>query len=97
MNGKLYLNESKEPVAILDSVEIVRMNDNHQDSPERIFYRTKRLNPGKKMSELYRDVVMRLELEDGRSANVLIQHSSLSGDGEFVGVLRVVDQIAAKE
>ncbi len=91
MNGKLYRKDKKDAVAILDNVQLVVMNDNHENFPERIFYRTKRLSEGKKMVELFRDEPMRLELEDGRSCHIVIQDSSLSADGQFVGVLRVLD------
>ena len=47
------------------------------------------------MVELFRDEKMTLELNDGRSCNVLMQHTCIDAKGEFVGVLRVLDEIAA--
>jgi hypothetical protein len=42
------------------------------------------------MLELHRDEKMTLKLEDGRVANVLLQHASLDMKGQHVGVLRVL-------
>ncbi len=97
MNGKLYVVGKKDPVAVLDSVEIVSLNDNHENSPERIFYRTSRLSAGKKQVELYRTDSMKLELEDGRSCQVIMQHTSLDAEGAFVGVLRILDELKSSE
>lgn len=96
MKAMLYLPDKSDPVAVLDSVDIVQMNDNHKLSPERIFFRTRRLNAGKTVAELYRDAKMTLKLDDGRTCNVLIQHSSLDAKGEAVGVLRVLDRLDAE-
>jgi hypothetical protein len=42
------------------------------------------------MVEMERDSKMTLKLEDGRTCNVLLQHSSLDSKGNAVGVLRVL-------
>jgi hypothetical protein len=67
------------------------MNDNHKASPTRITYKSNKFNAGKTMLELHRDEKMTLKLEDGRNANVLVQHTSLDMKGNAVGVLRVLD------
>ncbi len=86
----LYLNGKKDPVAVLDEVKIVEMNDNHTAAPYRITYKSSSLNSGKTMLELHRDEKMDLKLDDGRSCAVLLQHSSLDMDGNAVGVMRVM-------
>lgn len=96
MKAMLYLPNKSNPIAVLDSVDIVQMNDNHKAAPERVFFRTRRLSAGKAMVELHRDTKMTLKLDDGRTCNVLIQHSSLDSKGETVGVLRVLDQLGAE-
>jgi hypothetical protein len=91
MKAMLYMPDKKDPVAVFDHVEIVKMNDNHKLAPSRIFFRTRRLNAGKIMVELHRHTKMTLKLDDGRTCSVLIQHSSLDSKGESVGVLRVLE------
>ncbi|MCB0146716.1 MAG: hypothetical protein KDE01_03610, partial [Caldilineaceae bacterium] len=89
MKAMLYLSGKEEPVAVFDEVTIVTMNDNHKVSPARISYKSKQLSSGKAMVELYRHEKMRLQLEDGQEAEVLLTHSSLDMEGNAVGVLRV--------
>ncbi len=96
MKAMLYLPDQSDPVAVLDHVEIVQLNDNHKLAPERIFYRSQRLSAGKAMAELHRDAKMTLTLDDGRTCSVLLQHSSLDSKGESVGVLRVLDGLDAE-
>jgi hypothetical protein len=91
MKAMLYMPEIEKPVALLESVQVVRMNDNHKAAPYRIFYKSSRLNAGPTMVELHRDVKMALKLEDGRSCSVLLQHSSIDSKGNAVGVFRVLD------
>jgi hypothetical protein len=86
----LYMKGRNDPVSVLDEVEIVQMNDNHQDAPYRVLYTTARFNASNTMLELHRDERMTLKLEDGRVANVLVQHASLDMKGRHVGVLRVL-------
>lgn len=93
MNAMLYLPGKDEPIAVLDHVDVVRMNDNHKLSPERVFFRTRRFGSGKKMIELFRDAKFTLKLSDGRTCDVLVQHSSLDSKGQAVGVLRVLDTL----
>jgi len=95
MKATLYMPDKKDPVAVLDEVQIVKMNDNHLQSPYRINYKSSQLNNGRVMLELYRDRKLTMRLEDGREANVLLQHSSLDSKGNAVGVLRVVGELAA--
>lgn len=90
MKATLYMQDKKEPVAVLDEVTIVKMNDNHSKSPVRISFSTARLNAGRTMLELHRDEKLVLRLDDGREADVLLQHSSLDTKGKAVGVLRVL-------
>ncbi|RIK52149.1 MAG: hypothetical protein DCC57_10210 [Chloroflexi bacterium] len=90
MKAMLYMPGQEEPVSVFDKVEIVKMNDNHAGSPYRITYYSTRLNAGKTMVELNRDVKMVLKLEDGRSVDVLLQHSSMDTQGKAIGVLRVL-------
>lgn len=91
MKAMLYMPNKQEPVAVFDEVQIVKMNDNHAAFPYRITYNTAKLNAGKTMVELHRDVKMTLKLEDGRTCHVLLQHSSMDSKGRAVGVLRVLD------
>jgi hypothetical protein len=90
MKAMLYMPNKPDPVAIFEEVEIVHMNQNNHDSPYRITYKSPRLNAGKTMVEMERDSKMTLKLEDGRTCNVLLQHSSLDSKGNAVGVLRVL-------
>ena len=90
MKAMLYMQSKKDPVAVLDEVNIVKMNDNHSQSPYRISFSTAPLNAGRTMLELHRDQKMLLRLDDGREANVLLQHTSLDSKGNAVGVLHVL-------
>jgi hypothetical protein len=90
MKAMLYMPNKPDPVAIFDEVEIVHMNQSNHDFPYRITYKSQRLNAGKTMVEMQRDSKMTLKLEDGRTCNVLLQHSSLDSKGNAVGVLRVL-------
>jgi hypothetical protein len=94
MKAMLYMPDKSEPVAVLDQVAVVKMNDNHQVAPYRITYSTARLNAGKTMVELHRDTKMVLKLDDGRSCRVLLQHNSLDSKGNAVGVFRVLDGLS---
>ncbi|HRW06826.1 MAG: hypothetical protein KDE47_16875 [Caldilineaceae bacterium] len=95
MKATLYMTGKTDPVAVLDEVQVVEMNDNHREAPFRVNFKSKQLNSGKTMIELYRDTKMRLRLDDGREANVLLQHSSLDSKGNAVGVLRVLGAMSA--
>ena len=95
MKATMYLPGNDDAVSVFDEVTIVEMNDNHRLSPIRITYKTKELNASKTMVELHRDSKMHLKLEDGREADVLLQHSSLDMEGNAVGVLRVLGDIQA--
>ena len=90
MKAMMYMMDNDDPVAVFDEVTITEMNDNHAQSPYRIMYKSRKLNASKVMLELHRDVQMTLKLDDGRRANVLLQHSSLDMEGNAVGVLRVL-------
>ncbi len=91
MKATLYMQGKNDPVAIFDEVNVIQMNDNHKVSPLRITYKSQRLNAGKTMVEMHSDTKMTLKLEDGRNANVILQHSSLDQQGNAVGVLLVLD------
>lgn len=95
MKATLYMTGKQDPVAVLDEVQVVEMNDNHSAAPFRITFTTKQLNAGKTMIEMHRDSKMRLRLDDGREASVLLQHSSLDSKGNAVGVLRVLGAMSA--
>jgi hypothetical protein len=90
----LYLPNKQEPVAVLDEVKIVKMNDNHAAFPYRVTYLASRLNAGRTMVELQRDSKMVLKLDDGRTCNVVLQHASMDATGKAAGVLRVLDGLA---
>ncbi|RIK39940.1 MAG: hypothetical protein DCC55_16570 [Chloroflexi bacterium] len=94
MKAMLYMAGRQEPVAVFDEVNIVTMNDNHKAAPFRVLYKTRRLNASKTMLELHRDTKMLLKLEDGREANVILQHNSLDMQGNAVGILRVLGELA---
>ncbi|MEZ4708853.1 MAG: hypothetical protein R3A44_16715 [Caldilineaceae bacterium] len=94
MKAMLYMSGAKDPVGVFDEVNIVTMNDNHKAAPQRIMYKTQRLNVTKKMLELFRDEKMSLKLEDGRSCAVLLQHNSIDMAGNAVGVLRVLGELS---
>ena len=95
MKATLFLNNKETPVAELDEVTVVAMNDNHKQDPLRITYKSYKLNSSKTMIELHRDEKMVLKLEDGRSGSVLLQHTSLDMEGNAVGVLRVLGDLSA--
>ncbi|MEZ4657581.1 MAG: hypothetical protein R2911_08420 [Caldilineaceae bacterium] len=94
MKAMLYMSGAKDPVGVFDEVNIVTMNDNHKAAPQRITYKTQRLNVTKKMLELFRDEKMSLKLEDGRTCAVLLQHNSMDMQGNAVGVLRVLGDLS---
>lgn len=94
MKAMLFLAGKDDPAAVLDEVKLIQLNDNHKVSPLRISFKSSKLNAGKMMTELHRHEKMQLRLEDGRSADVLLQHSSLDMQGNAVGVLRVLGDIA---
>jgi hypothetical protein len=93
MKAILYLPGKEEPTAVLDEVNIVTFNDNHKASPVRVSFKTRKFNAGKTMTELHRHEKMQIRFEDGRIADVLLQHSSLDMEGNTVGVLRVLGEI----
>jgi hypothetical protein len=93
MNAMLYSPGKDEPVAVLDDVSVVSLNDNHKVSPERVYFSTKKLGTGKKLLELIRDEKMTLKLDDGRTGSVLLQHTCVDSEGKSVGVLRVLDSL----
>jgi hypothetical protein len=93
MKAMLYLPNKPDPVAIFEEVEIVHMDQSNHYEPYRVTFKTPRLNAGKTMVEMERDSKMTLRLEDGRSCDVLLQHSSLDSKGNAVGVLRVLGAI----
>ena len=95
MKAMLFLNNKDKPVAVLDEVALVTMNDNHKSAPTRITYKSYRLNASSTMIELHRHDKMRVALEDGRAGSVLLQHSSLDMEGNAVGVLLVVGELSA--
>lgn len=90
MKAMLYIQNKKDPVAVLDDVKIIKMNDNHTQSLYRIAFSTARLNAGPTMLELHRDEKLLIRMDDGREANVLLQHTSIDSKGNAVGVLRVL-------
>ncbi len=96
MKAMLYLDQTTEPVAVLDDIRIVEFDSDNHPAGERvrIYYQTENLNASKTMVELHRDRKMTVKLEDGRSASALITHASLDAKGQFVGVLRVLGQLA---
>jgi hypothetical protein len=96
MKAMLFLERMEQPISILDDVEIVEYkSNNHADhSNYRIFYTTKTINATKTMTELHRDRRFVVKLEDGRTANALLQHASLDMQGNAVGVLRVLGAFA---
>ncbi len=93
MQALLYMPNREEPVAVLDSVTVVHYNDNHKQAPMRILYRSRKLNAGKTMLELHRDEKLTVKLDDGRKANVLLQHASMDTQGNAIGVLSVLGSL----
>jgi hypothetical protein len=94
MKAMLFLNNPEKPVAVLDEVNLVTMNDNHKADPVRISYKSHKLNASKTMIELHRDEKMTIKLEDGRTGNVVLQHNSLDMEGNAVGVLRLLGELS---
>jgi hypothetical protein len=96
MKAMLFLDRMDQPISVLDDVEIVEYKtNNHADhSNYRIFYKTQQINATKTMTELHRDRRFLIKLEDGRTANALLQHASLDMQGNAVGVLRVLGALA---
>lgn len=93
VQAKLFMTGKEEPVAVLDDVRLMEYNDNHKQAPLRIYYTSRSLNAGKTMLEMHRDEQMLLRMEDGRSADVLLQHNSMDSSGNAVGVLRVLGPV----
>lgn len=93
MKAMLYMTKDSDPVAVLDQVEVVTMNDNHVKSPMRITFTAKQLSTGRAMIEFQRDRKMLVRLDDGREGSVLLQHTSLDSKGNAVGVLRVLGEM----
>ena len=54
MKATLFLSNKETPVAELDEVTVVALNDNHKQDPVRIAYKSHKLNSIKTTSELYR-------------------------------------------
>ena len=71
MKAMLYLKDNENPVAVLDEVQVVQLDDNHKVSPARITYKSKKMNAWKTMIELHRDEKMAVTLEDGRHGSVI--------------------------
>lgn len=96
MKAMLYMDPKSQPVSILDEVKVVEyQSQNHANhSNYRIFYKTPALNATKTMVDLHRERRLLVKLEDGRSANALLQHTSIDKDGNAVGVLRVLGDLA---
>lgn len=96
MKAMLYLDQTNEPVSVLDSVEIIEYSsDNYPEGSRlRIYYSTPALNATKTMLELHRDRKLTVRLEDGRTAPALLTHSSLDAKGNSVGVLRVLGSLS---
>ena len=96
MKAMLYFERMEQPVSVLDDVKVVEYHStNHNNvSHVRIFYTTKALNATKTMTELHRDRRLTVKLEDGRSGKALLQHSSIDLEGNAVGVLRVLGNLA---
>lgn len=93
MKAMLYLAGKEDPAAVLDEVHIVTYNDNHKASSLRVSFKTRKFNAGRTMTELHRHEKMQIRLEDGRAADVLLQHASLDMEGNTIGVLRVLGEI----
>ncbi len=87
MKGILFLDD--KPVAQLDETRTTVFKTYDVD-PIRVSYSTRKLNTGRALTEMHRTRTLVLRLEDGREANVMLQHSSLDMAGNMVGVLRVV-------
>ncbi len=87
MKGILFLDD--QPVAQLDETRTTVFKTYDVD-PIRVSYSTKKLNTGKTLTEMQRTRTLVLKMEDGRQADVVLQHSSLDMEGNLVGVLRVV-------
>ncbi|MCB0114363.1 MAG: hypothetical protein R2873_18810 [Caldilineaceae bacterium] len=96
MKAMLYFDHTDQPVSVLDDVKVVEFQStNHGDASHvRIFYTTKALNATKTMTELHRDRRLTVKLDDGRSGNALLQHSSIDLQGNAVGVLRVLGSLS---
>jgi len=96
MKAKLYVDRVDEEVSILDDVRIVEYGSkNHaENSQVRLFFKTRALNTTKTMIELHRDHKMVVKLEDGRTGNALLAHSSMDSEGHAVGVLRLLDELS---
>jgi hypothetical protein len=92
MKAMLYLPPKTDPVAIFEEVDIVKMNPEIHPTLYHITYKAPQLNAGKTMVELERDSKMTLKLEDGRTCQVVLQHSSIDSKGNAVGVLRVLSE-----
>ena len=88
VKGTLYITGQKKPVADL-TCEVFEYTDNHRPGDRyRINYEYVKRHQ-KVRIELIRETPMRLELEDGRRADVTVQCESTAPNGGQLGVLRV--------
>lgn len=88
MKGTLYISGQKKPVADL-TCNVFEFTDNHQsDDRFRINYEYVKRHQ-KVRIELIRETALRLELEDGRKADVAVQWESTAPNGGQLGVFRV--------
>ncbi len=89
MKGEIFLPKDEKPAAVLDCKITKYRKPEEKDHGARIVYTyEERLKKG---LELYKDVPLRLRLEDGREVSVVIQHESVTPDKRIIGVLRVVE------
>ncbi len=92
MRGELFLPKEARPAAVLECQISEYRRPGDRDHSVRVLYTCQeRLRKG---LELYRDVPLRLRLEDGRQLSVILQHEAITPDGRIVGVLRVLDGTA---
>ena len=90
MKGELFLPNKDKPEAILDcQIAEYREPDDPDHSVRIVYTYEKRPKPG---LELYKDVPLRLRLDDGRETSVILQHEATTPDGRITGVLRVVGE-----
>ncbi|MCS7219718.1 MAG: hypothetical protein RML36_12405 [Anaerolineae bacterium] len=91
MRGELFLPKDTKPAAVLECQFTEYRRPGDRDHSVRVLYTCQeRLRKG---LELYRDVPLRLRLEDGRELSVLMQYEAITPDGRIVGVLRVLDGV----
>lgn len=94
MRGELFFPQDARMRATVEcEVKPYRQPDDPQHV-EKISYRY--IERPRKGFEFHKDVPLTLRLEDGRELQVQIQYEATTPDGQFIGLLRILNRSAAE-